>query len=86
MVKNFRMLSDRDLIAQVYCCTASTELELDLIRRLEAAGQEISAVRTPDQFEAELRADEEKFRKLIKEAKISLDSLPIISRAMSTIR
>ena len=37
MVKNFRMLSDRDLIAQVYCCTASTELELDLIRRLEAA-------------------------------------------------
>ena len=37
MVMNFRMLSDRDLIAQVYCCTASTELELDLIRRLEAA-------------------------------------------------
>ena len=37
MVMNFRMLSDRNLIAQVYCCTASTELELDLIRRLEAA-------------------------------------------------
>ena len=37
MVKNFRMLSDRDLIAQVYCCTTSTDLELDLIRRLEAA-------------------------------------------------
>ena len=37
MVMNFRMLSDRDLIAQVYCCTASTELELDLIRRLEVA-------------------------------------------------
>ncbi len=37
MVLNFRMLSDRDLIAQVYCCTTSTELELDLIRRLEAA-------------------------------------------------
>ena len=37
MAMNFRMLSDRDLIAQVYCCTASTELELDLIRRLEAA-------------------------------------------------
>ena len=37
MVMNFRILSDRDLIAQVYCCTASTELELDLIRRLEAA-------------------------------------------------
>ncbi len=37
MVMNFRILSDRDLIAQVYCCTTSTELELDLIRRLEAA-------------------------------------------------
>jgi len=37
MVINFRMLSDRDLIAQVYCCTTSTELDLDLIRRLEAA-------------------------------------------------
>lgn len=37
MVMNFRMLSDRDLIAQVYCCTTSTGLELDLIRRLEAA-------------------------------------------------
>lgn len=36
MVTNFRMLSDRELIAQVYCCTASTALELDLIRRLEA--------------------------------------------------
>ena len=37
MAMNFRMLSDRDLIAQVYCCTTSTGLELDLIRRLEAA-------------------------------------------------
>ena len=37
MVLNFRMLSDRELIAQVYCCTTSTGLELDLIRRLEAA-------------------------------------------------
>ena len=37
MVINFRMLSDRDLIAQVYCCTTSTELDLDLIRRLEVA-------------------------------------------------
>ena len=37
MVLNFRRLSDRELIAQVYCCTTSTGLELDLIRRLEAA-------------------------------------------------
>ena len=37
MVMNFRTLSDRELIAQVYCCTISTELEMDLIRRLEAA-------------------------------------------------
>jgi len=37
MVTNFRMLTDRELIAQVYCCTASTELELNLIRRLETA-------------------------------------------------
>lgn len=42
----------------------------DIVRRLEAAGQEISGVRTPDQFEAVLRSDEEKFRKLIKEANI----------------
>ena len=45
----------------------------DLIRRLEAAGQEISAVRTPDQFEAVLRADEEKLGKLIKEANIVVE-------------
>lgn len=37
MVMNFSVLSDRELIARIYCCTASTELELDLTRRLETA-------------------------------------------------
>lgn len=40
----------------------------DLLRRLEGLGQEVSAVRTPDQFESVLRADEEKLRKLIRDA------------------
>lgn len=42
----------------------------DIVRRVATAGQEISEVKTPDQFEAVLRADEEKFRKLIKDANI----------------
>lgn len=43
----------------------------ELVKRLEAAGQEISAVRTPDQFEAVLRADEERLQKVIKDANIT---------------
>jgi tripartite-type tricarboxylate transporter receptor subunit TctC len=42
----------------------------DLLRRLEGLGQEVSAVRTPDQFDAVLRADEEKLRKLIRDTNI----------------
>jgi tripartite-type tricarboxylate transporter receptor subunit TctC len=45
----------------------------DVVKRLEAAGQEISAVRTPAQFDTVLRTDEEKFRKLIKDANIVAD-------------
>lgn len=45
----------------------------DIVKRLAAAGQEISGVRTPAQFDAVLRADEEKFRKLIKEANIAVE-------------
>ena len=41
-----------------------------LVHQLELAGQEISAVRTPDQFEAVLRKDEERFRTLVKETGI----------------
>ena len=37
MVMNFSVLSDRELISLIYCCTTSTELELDLTRRLETA-------------------------------------------------
>jgi len=42
----------------------------DIIARFATLGQEISAVRTPDQFEAVMRADEEKLGKLIKSANI----------------
>ncbi len=42
----------------------------ELVRLVRASGQEISAVRTPDEFDAELRADEERLRKVIKEANI----------------
>ncbi|HSW19499.1 MAG TPA: tripartite tricarboxylate transporter substrate binding protein [Ramlibacter sp.] len=41
--------------------------------KLEGMGQSISNVRTPAQFEAVLRADEERYRKLIKEANIVAD-------------
>jgi tripartite-type tricarboxylate transporter receptor subunit TctC len=45
----------------------------DIVARLEAAGQDISRVRTPEQFEALLRAEEDKFRRVIKDANISVD-------------
>lgn len=45
----------------------------DLVARFAALGQEISAVRTPDQFEATMRADEERLAKLIKQANIVAD-------------
>jgi tripartite-type tricarboxylate transporter receptor subunit TctC len=41
-----------------------------LRQRLQGLGQEISSVRTPDQFEAFLHQEEDKYRKLIVEAKI----------------
>ncbi|HSW16684.1 MAG TPA: tripartite tricarboxylate transporter substrate binding protein [Ramlibacter sp.] len=43
-----------------------------LVSRLEAAGQSISNVRTPQQFEAMMRSEEEKFRKVIREANIAV--------------
>lgn len=45
----------------------------DVIQRLTAAGQEISNIRTPAQFDATLRSDEEKYGKLIREAHIATD-------------
>ncbi|MDF3839920.1 tripartite tricarboxylate transporter substrate binding protein [Cupriavidus basilensis] len=45
----------------------------DIIRRLDAVGQEISPVRTPEQFAGVLRTDEDKFRKLIRDANIIAD-------------
>lgn len=44
-----------------------------LVERLDAAGQTISKVRTPAQFAAVLRNDEEKLRKLIVEAGITAE-------------
>ena len=41
-----------------------------VIARLDGMGQVISDVRTPDQFEAMLRTQEEKYRRLIKDANI----------------
>ncbi len=42
----------------------------NIIARLEGMGQVISDVRTPDQFDAVLRSEDEKYRKLIKDANI----------------
>lgn len=44
-----------------------------VVRDLQAAGQEISAVRTPEQFDAVLKADEERLRRVIREANISAE-------------
>ena len=41
-----------------------------LRQRLQGMGQDISSVRTPDQFEAFVRQEENKYRRLIIEAKI----------------
>jgi tripartite-type tricarboxylate transporter receptor subunit TctC len=45
----------------------------ELGRRLEAAGQGISQVRTPEQFAALLRAEQDRLRKVIKDASIGLE-------------
>lgn len=42
----------------------------NLLQHLRGLGQDISSVRTPDQFEAFLHEEDEKYRKLIIEAKI----------------
>jgi tripartite-type tricarboxylate transporter receptor subunit TctC len=42
----------------------------NVLARLESMGQVISDVRTPEQLDAVLRSEEEKYRKLIKDAKI----------------
>ena len=42
----------------------------NIIARLDSMGQSISDVRTPDQFDAVVHSEEEKYRKLIKDANI----------------
>ena len=42
----------------------------ELVAHLAAQGQQISSVRTPDQFDAELRRDDERLGRLVKEAGI----------------
>lgn len=44
-----------------------------LVQTLQGAGQEISAVRTPDQFAAVVGADEDKIRKVIREANLPVE-------------
>jgi tripartite-type tricarboxylate transporter receptor subunit TctC len=60
----------RDVRTRLGAAMEAARNDPELVRRLEAAGQEISAVRTPEQFESVLRADEERFRKVVKEANI----------------
>lgn len=48
----------------------SARSDRDILARLDAAGQDISGVRTPEQFEGVLRNEEDKLRKIIKEANI----------------
>mgnify|MGYP001012206499 CR=1 FL=1 len=45
----------------------------EVVGKLEAVGQMISDVRTPEKFTAMLRADEEKLAKLIREVKITVE-------------
>ena len=44
-----------------------------LNRRLETTGQAIAPLRTPERFDAFLREEDEKYRKLVKEANITAD-------------
>jgi tripartite-type tricarboxylate transporter receptor subunit TctC len=44
-----------------------------VVARLEAAGQEVSELKTPGQFDAVLRQEEARFGKLIKEANITAE-------------
>ncbi|QDL38613.1 Bug family tripartite tricarboxylate transporter substrate binding protein [Rhodoferax sediminis] len=46
--------------------------DLDLRERLEALGQELPSQTTPEQFNAFLRREEEKMKKLVKEANIQI--------------
>lgn len=47
--------------------------DAEIIKRLDAVGQVISDVRTPEKFDAVLRADEEKLARLIRDIKLTAD-------------
>ena len=60
----------RATLARLGDAMEAARSDRDLVRRLEAVGQEISAVRTPEQFGAVMRADEAKLAKIIQQANI----------------
>jgi tripartite-type tricarboxylate transporter receptor subunit TctC len=61
------------VIARLGAAMEAARNDKELVAKLDAAGQTISNVRTPAQFAAVLRSDEEKLGKLIAEASITVE-------------
>lgn len=61
------------VIARLAAAMETARADAELVAKLDAAGQAISNVRTPEQFAAVLRGDEERLRKLILEAGITAE-------------
>lgn len=63
----------KDVRARLGDAIEAARKDATVIARLEALGQEISNVRTPEQFDAVLRQENERYGKLIKQAGIVVE-------------
>jgi tripartite-type tricarboxylate transporter receptor subunit TctC len=61
------------VLAQLAQAVESARRDENLLKRLEAAGQSVSDVRTPEQFATELRREEERVRRIVREKNLSLE-------------
>jgi len=61
------------VIARIAAAMEAARGDTELVAKLDGAGQTISNVRTPAQFAAVLRGDEERLAKVIQEAGITAD-------------
>ena len=61
------------VVARIAQGLEATRADPDVIARIEGSGQSISDVRTPQQFTALVRGEEQRLRKIVKEASIRVD-------------
>jgi tripartite-type tricarboxylate transporter receptor subunit TctC len=63
----------RDVKARLAEALEAARADQCIVSRLEAAGQVISHVRTPEQFEGFMRGEQKKLRRIVKELNVTID-------------